>query len=340
MLYRWVFKNFLVHTDPEEAHHFAMEAIGIFGRTPLAPLCQATVGYHGGGSFRGLLARPLPGRLGLAAGQDKDAKAILGTIALGFAFTEIGTVTPQPQPGNEKPRSWRITEEKALRNKMGFNNDGADAVADRLAELRSSKRGRAAVVGVNIGKNKWTSAQDAPKDYSICAQKLARYADYLVINVSSPNTPGLRDLQAVDSLREIARATRQASEKAAGRRVPVLVKIAPDLADSDIAEVAQMVIDEDLDGVVATNTTIAHDYGEGGVSGAPVHERAVAVVTQLRALLGPDRIIIGVGGIFTVSDANRMLNAGADLLEILTSFVYEGPFLPGKLNRALARTAG
>ena len=238
MLYRWVYKNFLVHTDPEEAHHFAMKAIGIFGRSPLAPLYQATVGYRGGGSFRGLLARPLPGRLGMAAGQDKDAKAILGTIALGFAFTEIGTVTPKPQPGNEKPRSWRITEQKALRNKMGFNNDGADAVAERLAELRSTKRGRAAVVGVNIGKNKWTSAQDAPQDYSICAAKLARWADYLVINVSSPNTPGLRDLQAVDSLREIARATRQASEKAAGRRVPVLVKIAPDLDEAALDDIA------------------------------------------------------------------------------------------------------
>lgn len=340
MLYRWVYNNILVHTDAEVAHDVAMKAIGIFGHSPLAPLSQATVGWHGGGSFAGLLARPLPGRLGLAAGQDKDATAILGTVALGFAFTEIGTVTPKPQPGNEKPRLWRITEKKAFRNRMGFNNDGADAVAERLAELRSTKRGRAAIVGVNIGKNKWTSAEDAPQDYSICAAKLARWADYLVINVSSPNTPGLRDLQAVDSLREIARVTREASERAAGRRVPVLVKIAPDLADADIAQVAQMVIDEDLDGVVATNTTIAHDYGDGGVSGAPVLDRAVEVVTQLRTLLGPDRIIIGVGGIFTVGDANRMLNAGADLLEILTSFVYEGPFLPGKLNRALAKTAG
>ena len=340
MLYRWVYNNILVHTDAEVAHDVAMKAIGIFGRSPFAPLSQATVGWQGGGSFPGLLARPLPGRLGLAAGQDKDATAVLGTVALGFAFTEIGTVTPKPQPGNEKPRLWRITEKKAFRNRMGFNNDGADAVAERLAELRSTKRGRAAIIGVNIGKNKWTSAEDASQDYSICAAKLARWADYLVINVSSPNTPGLRDLQAVDSLREIARVTREASERAAGRRVPVLVKIAPDLDDADIAQVAQMVIDEDLDGVVATNTTIAHDYGEGGVSGAPVLDRAVEVVTQLRTLLGPDRIIIGVGGIFTVGDANRMLNAGADLLEILTSFVYEGPFLPGKLNRALAKTAG
>ena len=340
MLYRWVYNNLLVRTDAEVAHDVAMRAIAAFGRSPLAPLVQATAGWRGGGSFAGLLARPVPGRVGLAAGQDKDATAVLGTIALGFAFTEIGTVTPLPQPGNEQPRLWRITEERAFRNRMGFNNDGADAVAARLEELRSSTRGRAAVVGVNIGKNKWTSAPDAPHDYAICASKLARWADYLVINVSSPNTPGLRDLQAVDSLREIARATRVAADQAAGRRVPVLVKIAPDLADADIADVARLVIDEDLDGVVATNTTIAHDHGEGGVSGAPVLDRAVAVVSQLRGLLGPDRIIIGVGGIFTVSDASRMINAGADLLEILTSFVYEGPLLPGKLNRALARTAG
>ena len=340
MLYRWIYNHLLVHTDPEVAHDVAMRAIGTFGRTPLASLSQATVGWRGGGNFTGLLARPLPGRVGLAAGQDKDATAVLGTIALGFAFTEIGTVTPLPQPGNEQPRLWRINEKRAFRNRMGFNNDGADVVAERLKQLRSSKRGRAAVVGVNIGKNKWTSAQDAPRDYSVCAAKLARWADYLVINVSSPNTPGLRDLQAVDSLGDIARATRTAAEQAAGRRVPVLVKIAPDLADADIASVAQLVVEEDLDGVVATNTTIAHDHGEGGVSGAPVLDRAVDVVAQLRGLLGPDRIIIGVGGIFTVSDANRMLNAGADLLEVLTSFVYEGPLLPGRLNRALARTAG
>ncbi|MFT0847978.1 quinone-dependent dihydroorotate dehydrogenase [Actinomycetaceae bacterium L2_0104] len=340
MLYRWLYKHVLVRTDPEVAHDAAMRAISVFGNTPLARLSQATVGWRGGGSFGGLLARPLPGRVGMAAGQDKDATAILGTLALGFAFTEIGTVTPEPQPGNERPRLWRITEKKAFRNRMGFNNDGADAVAERLKTLRANTRGRAAVVGVNIGKNKWTSAQNAPRDYAVCASKLARWADYLVINVSSPNTPGLRDLQAVESLRAIARATKAAAQEGAGRRVPVLVKIAPDLADTDIADVARMVLDEDLDGVVATNTTINHNEGEGGVSGAPVRDRATDVVAQLRELLGPDRIIIGVGGIFTVDDANRMINAGADLLEILTSFVYEGPLLPGRLNRALSKTAG
>lgn len=335
MLYRILYDKVLVHTDPEKAHRYAMAAIGAFGRTPLAPLAAATVFHYRSKPLRGLLSRPIPGRVGMAAGQDKKATAILGTLALGFGFTEIGTVTPLPQPGNEAPRLWRIPEERALRNRMGFNNDGAEAVAERLRSLRSTRRGRSAIVGVNIGKNKWVSAEDAPRDYETCARILAPWADYLVINVSSPNTPGLRDLQAVESLRAIARATKDAAESSSHRHVPVLVKIAPDLADSDIDDVAQLVMEEGLDGVVATNTTIAHSYGDGGVSGAPVLDRAVDVVSQLRSSLGKDYLIIGVGGITTIDDAQRMINAGADLLEVLTSFIYEGPFLPSRLNRAL-----
>lgn len=340
MLYRWIYDHLLVRTDPEIAHDVAMNAIGVFGRSPLARLSEATVGYRGGGSFSGILSRPVPGRLGLAAGQDKDAQAILGTLALGFGFTEIGTITPLPQPGNEQPRLWRVPKESAFRNRMGFNNLGADAAAEQLAVLRSTKRGRAAIVGVNIGKNKWTEPEDAPRDYATCAQKLARYADYLVINVSSPNTPGLRDLQAVGSLREIASATREGARRATDRHVPILVKIAPDLAREDVRDVAQMVVDENLDGVVASNTTIAHSYGEGGLSGAPLLDRAVETVSYLRSRLGPDKIIIGVGGIFDANGAHRMVGAGADLVEALTGFVYEGPFMPGRVNRALARTAG
>jgi dihydroorotate oxidase len=220
---------------------------------------------------------------------------------------------------------------------MGFNNDGADAVARRLARLRSSRRGRACVVGVNIGKNRWVAAEDAAADYATCAGKLARYADYLVVNVSSPNTPGLRDLQAVEALRPIVRATRRAADAAARRHVPVLVKIAPDLADGDVDAVARLVAEEELDGVVATNTTVAHSHGEGGVSGRPVRERALAVVSRLRTALGPHYLVIGVGGVFTVADAEAMISAGADLLETLTGFVYEGPLMPGRINRALAR---
>ncbi|MGO1594398.1 MAG: quinone-dependent dihydroorotate dehydrogenase [Ancrocorticia sp.] len=340
MLYQWLYRHLLVHTDPEKAHDGAMKAIGAFGRSPLARPCAATVGYTGGGRFAGILGRPVPGRLGLAAGQDKDAEAVLGTIALGFGFTEVGTITPLPQPGNEAPRLWRVPEESAFRNRMGFNNQGADAAAAELATLRSTKRGRSAIVGVNIGKNKWTTAEDAAADYAVCATKLARYADYLVINVSSPNTPGLRDLQAVSSLKEIARATREAALRAGERHVPVLIKIAPDLAHDDVAAVADMVGEEELDGIVASNTTIAHTYGEGGLSGAPLLDRATETVAYLRSVLAPDKIIIGVGGIFNANDAHRMVSAGADLVEVLTGFIYEGPFMPGKVNRALARTAG
>ncbi len=337
MLYRWFYKRVLVKTDPERAHGKAMRLIGGFGRSPLARLSAATIGHAGGDRLSGLLARPVPGRLGLAAGQDKNATAILGTIALGFAFTEVGTVTPLPQPGNERPRLWRLTEENAFRNRMGFNNDGADAVAERLAWLRMTRRGRSCVVGVNIGKNKWVEAADAPADYATCARKLAPYADYLVINVSSPNTPGLRDLQAVESLGPIVRATREEANAAAGRHVPILVKIAPDLDDADIKDIADLVVEEGLDGVVATNTTIAHSHGAGGVSGRPVRERALAAVSLLRQRLGPEYIIIGVGGIFTAGDAEAMVSAGADLLQTLTGFVYEGPLMPGRINRSLAR---
>lgn len=337
MLYRWFYKRVLVKTDPERAHGKAMRLIGGFGRSPLARLSAATIGYAGGDRLSGLLARPVPGRLGLAAGQDKNATAILGTIALGFAFTEVGTVTPLPQPGNERPRLWRLTQENAFRNRMGFNNDGADAVAERLAWLRMTRRGRSCVVGVNIGKNKWVEAADAPADYATCARKLAPYADYLVINVSSPNTPGLRDLQAVESLGPIVRATREEANAAAGRHVPILVKIAPDLDDADIKDIADLVVEEGLDGVVATNTTIAHSHGAGGISGRPVRERALAAVSLLRQRLGPEYIIIGVGGIFTAGDAEAMVSAGADLLQTLTGFVYEGPLMPGRINRSLAR---
>lgn len=336
MIYRFLFDHLIVRSDPEKAHEFTMKAIGTFGRLPIIPdLARATVFRRSRVSTTSLLSRPIPGVVGLAAGLDKNATGILGLDAMGFGFVEIGTVTPKPQPGNDRPRLWRMPESRTVRNKMGFNNDGATAVAARLKELRTTKRGRGVVVGANIGKNKWTEAADAPADYGIVAKALAPYADFLIVNVSSPNTPGLRDLQAVESLAEIVRATRAGALEATDRHVPILVKIAPDLADSDIDDVAQMVLDEGLDGIVATNTTINHEFGEGGVSGPVLLERSLKVVGALRAKLGPDKIIIGVGGISSVEDGQRMLAAGADLLEIYTSFIYQGAFLPSKLNRVL-----
>jgi len=279
-----------------------------------------------------------PAQLGLAAGMDKNAVAVRGFAATGFSHVEIGTVTARAQPGNERPRSWRELDLKGLRNRMGFNNEGADAVARRLARLRSRRSGRAVVVGVNIGKTKVTEPHDAPLDYAYSARALAPYANYLVVNVSSPNTPGLRDLQSVESLRPILEHVRTATDEAVpARHVPLLVKIAPDLADEDVDAVAALAVELDLDGVVAVNTTIAHDRGPGGLSGPVLFPRAVEVVARLRKRLGGDACIIGVGGISTATDARALLDAGATLVQGYTGFVYGGPMWAARINRDLAR---
>lgn len=297
---------------------------------------RATLGWRRRGQQSTAFARTVPGLVGLAAGMDKNATAVEGMDALGFGFVEVGTVTAEPQPGNEKPRMWRHLKDRGLRNAMGFNNEGSDIVAGRLKKLRSTKRGRSIIVGVNIGKNKWTGDEDAARDYAICASRLAKYADYLVINVSSPNTAGLRELQSPDALTPIIAATRDAANRAADRRVPLLIKIAPDMSDEALTDLTGLVIDENLDGVIATNTTVDHPHRRGGVSGQPLAERSLNVVRALRNSLPADRLIIGVGGITTIDDAHAMLGAGADLLQIYSSFVYEGPCLPGRLNRSLA----
>lgn len=336
MLYRILFDTVISRTDAEQAHSGSVNAISAAGRSALAPLMRATLGWRDHARQTTVFNRTVPGLVGLAAGMDKNAAAVEGMDALGFAFVEVGTVTPEPQPGNEKPRVWRHPESRALRNAMGFNSEGSTVVAARLKELRSTRRGRSIVVGVNIGKNRWTDEAEAAEEYAICASRLARFADYLAINVSSPNTPGLRGLQNAESLRPIIAATREAANAAAGRSVPILLKIAPDLETEALEELADLVLEEDLDGIIATNTTIRHSHSRGGVSGEPLKERSLEIVRFLRDRLPIDKIIIGVGGITTIDDAQSMLAAGADLLQIYSSFVYEGPTLPGRLNRALA----
>lgn len=291
------------------------------------------------GDERGLksLARPVPGYLGLAAGMDKDALAPLQFGAFGFAFVEVGTVTPRPQPGNDKPRLWRILPLRAVRNRMGFNNQGAREMAHRLQKLRSSAAGRSLILGVNLGKNKTTELADAAEDYRVSARQLAKYADYLVINVSSPNTPGLRSLQASEQLRQIGQAVVAAGRQSAGRQVPVLVKLAPDLGNDQLKELAQIVKEVGLAGVIATNTTTNHDFGEGGLSGPPLKERALEVVRLLRQELGDDYLIIGCGGIEDETSARQFLDAGADLLETFTAMIYKGPSYAGNLNKQLSR---
>lgn len=342
MLYDLLYKTVLTRIDPEVIHDICMDAIEITGRVPIVrdvvrqmwgrrpslPVPSASQG--------GPFARPVPGIMGLAAGMDKEGGAVEGLDMLGFGFIEVGTFTAHAQPGNDKPRMWRHPEMRAIRNRMGFNNEGADEAARRLRALRSTPRGRSIVVGANIGKTKATALEDAVEDYRYSASRVARWADYLVVNVSSPNTPGLRSLQSAESLRPILVAVREAGDAAARRHVPLLVKIAPDLADEDIDAVADLVRELALDGVVATNTTIAHDLGEGGLSGSPLLPRALEVVRRLRARLGEGPTIIGVGGISSIMDAELMLEAGADLLQAYSAFIYNGPAWPGRINRALA----
>jgi dihydroorotate dehydrogenase len=286
------------------------------------------------------LGLDLPSPLGLAAGFDKEAAHVDALIALGFGFIEIGTITAQPQAGNPRPRMFRLPADRALVNRMGFNNAGAQAAAARLARRRDP----GVVVGVNIGKTK--VASDAAADYRASATILAPHADYLVINVSSPNTPGLRDLQAVEQLEPLIAAVREGIAKS-GRDVPLLVKIAPDLADDDIDAVADLALRAGLDGLVATNTTISRDglrssadtiaaAGVGGLSGAPLADRSLAVLRRLRERVGDELVLVSVGGVQTAQDAHARLAAGATLVQAYTAFVYGGPLWPSRLQRELA----
>ncbi|MCW2748155.1 MAG: hypothetical protein JWP10_1297 [Nocardioidaceae bacterium] len=328
--------------DPEKAHHAAFRAIrrGAFATRPALRRGTAAPATVMGIEF--------PNRFGLAAGFDKNATGVLGLLALGFGHVEIGTVTAQPQPGNPQPRLFRLTADRALINRMGFNNDGAEVVAARLAELRETPRGKAAVIGVNIGKTKVVEPDDAVADYVASARLLAPHASYLVVNVSSPNTPGLRTLQATSELRPLLTAVQAAVAESTQQRVPLLVKIAPDLADEDVDDIADLALELGLDGIIATNTTIARpdtlhtdratidDAGAGGLSGPILAERSVEVLTRLRARVGDRLALVSVGGITSPRDAKERVAAGADLVQGYTSFVYEGPLWPSRINRALA----
>ena len=342
-MYRLLFDLVLRRMDPERAHRLGFEAIRLVGAMPpVAEAVRRALAPRVGARVRAL-GIDFPAPFGVAAGFDKDAAAVPGLTMLGFAFVEVGTVTAHGQPGNPRPRLWRVLDRRAVRNRMGFNNDGAEAVALRLRRLRATPAGRGLVVGVNIGKSKVTPAEEAATDYATSAELLAPFADYLVVNVSSPNTAGLRDLQTVDALRPILVAVREAADAApslGGRAaVPLLVKISPDLTDDAVDAVADLAVELGLDGVVAVNTTTAHAYGDGGLSGPPLLHRGLDVVARLRTRLGPDPVIIGVGGISTAADAREYLAVGATLVQGYTGFVYRGPLWAFRINRALAADA-
>jgi dihydroorotate dehydrogenase len=358
MLYQLLFSAVFRRMDPERAHRLGFGAIRGAARIPGVPeLLRAYCGPHDPALRVKALGLEFPGPFGLAAGFDKNAVGIDGLAALGFAFVEVGTVTAQPQSGNPAPRMFRLPLDRALVNRMGFNNDGAATVAARLtrwrlAQQRQRRRQtspvRAVLVGVNLGKTKVVPEEGAVGDYVRSATLLAPLADYLVVNVSSPNTPGLRDLQAVSVLRPLLLAVRAAADEAAGRSVPLLVKIAPDLADADIDAVADLAVEIGLDGIVATNTTIGREglstpaeqveaLGAGGLSGPVLRERALEVLRRLRARVGEEMTIIGVGGITTAEDAAERLEAGATLLQGYTGFIYQGPFWARGIHRGLSR---
>ena len=338
-LYDQVFKRCLVRMDAERAHHLTYNALRAGGPA----LRRAPI--RGGEPVEAMGLR-FPNRLGLAPGFDKTAEVYDRMGAFGFGHVEIGTVTALAQPGNPQPRLFRLPADRAIVNRMGFNNDGATAVAERLANRRRSDL----VLGVNIGKSKVVPDEDqaaVQADYETSARLLAPHADYLVVNVSSPNTPGLRNLQAVERLAPLLAHVRRTADEAMGiARVPLLVKIAPDLSDDDVLAVADMALDLGLAGIIATNTTVSREglssdpatvaaAGPGGLSGAPLKERSTHVVRLLRERVGDRLTLIGVGGISTPQDARERIEAGADLVQAYSGLIYGGPMWPRRILAGL-----
>ncbi len=332
----------------ETAHRAGFALIRVAGVAGAAGLLRRWLGPRDPVLRVHALGLEFPGPLGLAAGFDKDARATAGLGALGFGFVEVGTVTARAQPGNPRPRMFRLPADRALVNRMGFNNDGAAAAAARLRR-RPRGPGAGPVVGVNIGKTRAVPEQDAAADYAASARAVADVADYVVVNVSSPNTPGLRDLQEVNRLRPVLAAVREALDAAAGsRRVPLLVKIAPDLAGPDVDAVADLAVELGLDGIIATNTTVSRvglassaaevsAAGPGGLSGPPLRAPALAVLRRLRERAGDRLVLIAAGGIETPDDAWERLAAGATLVQAYTGFIYGGPLWPRRMHAGLAR---
>ncbi|ROH91059.1 quinone-dependent dihydroorotate dehydrogenase [Stagnimonas aquatica] len=338
MLYQLV-RPALFALDAERAHDLTLE---LLQRTPA--LAGLVMGQRRVDAPAPLLGLRFPNRVGLAAGLDKNGLCLAAWERFGFGFVEVGTVTPQPQPGNPRPRMFRLPEHGALINRLGFNNLGMEALARRLELTRSDYSG---VLGINIGKNAVTPIERAADDYLLCLRRLHRHADYITVNISSPNTKNLRELQndaALDGLLLAIAAARRELAQAEGRQAPVLVKIAPDVADEQLPGMVELARKHGMDGLIATNTTLSrsavagHRYAAeaGGLSGAPLRARAEQVLRGLRAAAGPDFPLIGVGGIDSGEDALARRAAGADLVQVYTGFIYRGPALVTECARALA----
>ncbi|OUE28186.1 quinone-dependent dihydroorotate dehydrogenase [Clavibacter michiganensis] len=339
-MYPLLFRTVLSRMDPEDAHHLASTAISLLPPSGLGWIARRLTAPDPSLAVDALGLR-FPSPFGVAAGFDKDAEAALGLGQLGFGHVEVGTVTAEAQPGNPRPRLFRLIEDRAVINRMGFNNGGAAALADRLRRLRI--RSDRPVIGVNMGKTRAVAVEDAVADYVRTTRLVAPVADYLAVNVSSPNTPGLRGLQEIELLRPLLTSIRDA---AAG--VPVLVKIAPDLQDAEVERIAGLATELGLAGVIATNTTLSREglrtgasvvdaAGAGGLSGAPLAARSLEVLGILRRALPEDACVISVGGVDTAADVQARLDAGATLVQGYTAFLYRGPLWARSINAGLAR---
>ncbi len=342
-MYRLLFERVLARFDAETMHRVGFLLLRVALSLPFVRrVVRAVLAPRDSVLTLRAFGRVLDSPLGLAAGFDKDAVGYEALYALGFGFIEIGTLTGEAQPGNPRPRMFRLVRDRALINRLGFNNGGCEAAVARLSAPRDLP------LGVNIGKTKSVPEADAVRDYVKSAELLAAHADYLVVNVSSPNTPGLRNLQAVEVLRPLLSAVREAMDRACSERhVPLLVKIAPDLADEDIDAIADLALALNLDGLIATNTTIARvglatdserieALGAGGLSGEPLRERSLTVLRRLRSRVGDRLLLISVGGIANAQDALERILAGATLVQAYTGFVYGGPLWPSRVRNELS----
>ncbi|PAU78018.1 quinone-dependent dihydroorotate dehydrogenase [Halomonas salipaludis] len=329
-------RSLLFRLDPETAHGVALKGLDLANRAGLAKRC----GGERVDDPLTLMGLRFPNRVGLAAGLDKNADHLDALGALGFGFVEVGTVTPKPQDGNPKPRMFRLPEAGAIINRMGFNNAGVDHLVARVKASRYQ-----GVIGINIGKNLTTPVEQAVDDYLICLRKVHAHADYITVNISSPNTPGLRNLQFGEHLDALLGTLREEAtqlDQRSGRRVPLAVKIAPDMSAAEVGLVAASLTRSEIDAVIATNTTVdreavaglAHADEQGGLSGRPVFEASNRVIRELRQQL-PDMPIIGVGGIDSGAAASAKVAAGADLVQLYSGFIYRGPALVGECARTL-----
>jgi dihydroorotate dehydrogenase len=333
-------RPFLFGLDAERAHAIGLNSLEAAYRCGLSPLLARKPHPFPTRAF-GLT---FPNPVGLAAGLDKNGAHIDALFALGFGFVEVGTVTPEPQEGNPKPRMFRLPQHRAIINRLGFNNDGVDALVRNVGKARR----REGLLGINIGKNKSTPNESAEADYLFCLERVYPLADYVTINISSPNTAGLRELQEEQSLRRLVGTLREAQERLGakhGKRVPMLVKVAPDLTDDDVDAAARVLSDLDVDGVIATNTTVSRISVQGhpkaretgGLSGEPLMNKSTAVLRMLRTRMPEHIPLIGVGGILSGADAAKKMAAGAALVQIYTGLIYRGPVLIGECVEAMRR---